>query len=187
LNGIKDGDRDTYIDLSNNKFTFYADNNSIGEIDGAGNLIANRFSSQNQFAIDGNSITVGTASNAQAGLTANGTGKVLLDTANLSISGGVIENSVVDADITFTGLGVKQNRTVSFDSTNGYIGPFGTTVQRNAIVPRLGAIWWNSDNGLLEVYAGAVDGWVSSIGVQAITVTREIAEELNVTYNLILN
>lgn len=187
LNGIKDGDRDTYIDLSNNKFTFYADNTSIGEIDGAGNLIANRFSSQNQFAIDGNSITVGTASNAQAGLTANGTGKVLLDTANLSISGGVIENSVVDADITFTGLGVKQNRTVSFDSTNGYIGPFGTTVQRNAIVPRLGAIWWNSDNGLLEVYAGAVDGWVSSIGVQAVTVTDEIAQDLNVVYNLILN
>ena len=44
LNGIKDGDPDTYIDLSNNKFTFYADNTSIGEIDGAGNLIVNRFS-----------------------------------------------------------------------------------------------------------------------------------------------
>ena len=187
LNGIKDGDRDTYIDLSNNKFTFYADNTSIGEIDGAGNLIVNRFSSQDQFAIDGNTVTVGTASNPQAGFTANGTGKVLLDTANLSVSGGVIENSVVDADITFTGTGVKQNRTVTFDSTNGYVGPFGTGVQRDATTPRLGAIWWNSDSGLLEVYAGAVDGWVSSIGVQSVTVTDEIAQDLNVVYNLILN
>ena len=187
LNGIKDGDRDTYIDLSNNKFTFYADNTSVGEIDGAGNLIVNKFSSQDQFAIDGNTVTVGTASNPQAGFTANGTGKVLLDTANLSVSAGVIENSVVDADITFTGTGVKQNRTVTFDSTNGYVGPFGTGVQRDATVPRLGAIWWNSDSGLLEVYAGAVDGWVSSIGVQSVTVTDEIAQDLNVVYNLILN
>jgi len=45
----------------------------------------------------------------------------------------------------------------------------------------------NTDNGLLEVYAGAVDGWVSSIGVQAVTVTEEIANDLNVVYNLILN
>ena len=130
---------------------------------------------------------MGTASNPQAGFTANGTGKVLLDTANLSVSGGVIENSVVDADITFTGTGVKQNRTITFDSTNGYVGPFGTGAQRDATTPRLGAIWWNSDSGLLEVYAGAVDGWVSSIGVQSVTVTDEIAQDLNVVYNLILN
>jgi hypothetical protein len=187
LNGIKDGDRDTYIDLSNNKFTFYADNNSIGEIDGAGNLIVNSFSSQDQFAIDGRTVSVGSAANAQAGFTANGTGKVVLDTANLSISGGVIENSVTDADITFTGLGTKQNRTVQFDSVNGYVGPFGTQVERDATIPRLGAVWFNTDNGLLEVYAGAVDGWVSSIGVQAVTVTEEIANDLNVVYNLILN
>lgn len=187
LNGIKDGDRDTYIDLSNNKFTFYADNNSIGEIDGAGNLIVNSFSSQDQFAIDGRTVSVGSAANAQAGFTANGTGKVVLDTANLSISGGVIENSVTDADITFTGLGTKQNRTIQFDTTNGYVGPFGTQAQRDATIPRLGAIWFNTDNGLLEVYAGAVDGWVSSIGVQAVTVTRDIANDLNVVYNLILN
>jgi hypothetical protein len=187
LNGIKDGDRDTYIDLSNNKFTFYADNSAIGEIDGAGNLIVNSFSSQDQIAIDGRTVSVGSASNAQAGFTANGTGKVVLDTANLSISGGVIENSVTDADITFTGLGVKQNRTVQFDTVNGYVGPFGTQVQRDATIPRLGAVWFNTDNGLLEVYAGAVDGWVSSIGVQAVTVTEEIANDLNVVYNLILN
>ena len=130
---------------------------------------------------------MGSASNPQAGFTANGTGKVVLDTANLEISGGTIENKLVNQDITFTGTGLKQNRTVQFDSLNGYIGPFGTTVQRDATTARLGAIWWNSDSGLLEVYAGAVDGWVSSIGVQSVTVTDEIAEDLNVVYNLILN
>ena len=187
LNGIKDGDRDTNIDLSSNKFTFYGANTYAGEIDGAGNLIVPSFSSQDQVAINGNTISVGSASNPQAGFTANGTGKVVLDTANLEISGATIENKIVNQDITFTGTGVKQNRTVEFNSTNGYIGPFGTTVERDAITPRLGAIWWNSDSGLLEVYAGAVDGWVSSIGVQSVTVTDEIAEDLNVVYNLILN
>ena len=187
LNGIKDGDRDTNIDLSSNKFTFYTANGYAGEIDGAGNLIVPSFASQDQVAINGNTIGVGSASNPQAGFTANGTGKVVLDTANLEISGATIENKLVNQDITFTGTGLKQNRTISFDSTNGYIGPFGTTVQRDAITARLGAIWWNSDSGLLEVYAGAVDGWVSSIGVQSVTVTDEIAAELNVVYNLILN
>ena len=187
LNGIKDGDRDTQIDLSSNKFTFYTANGYAGEIDGSGNLVVPNFSSQDQIAINGNTIGVGSASNPQAGFTANGTGKVVLDTANLQISGSVIENKLVNQDITFTGTGLKANRTIEFNSTNGYIGPFGTTAQRDATVPRLGAIWWNSDSGLLEVYAGAVDGWVSSIGVQAITVTDEIAAELNVVYNLILN
>jgi len=70
---------------------------------------------------------------------------------------------------------------------NGYVGPFGTQAQRDTTIPRLGAIWFNTDNGLLEVYAGAADGWVSSIGVQAVTVTEEIANDLNVVYNLILN
>ncbi len=130
---------------------------------------------------------MGSASNPQAGFTANGNGKVVLDTANLQISGGTIENKLVNQDITFTGTGVKANRTVQFDSLNGYIGPFGTTAQRDATIARLGAVWWNSDSGILEVYAGAVDGWISSIGVQAVTVTDEIAEDLNVVYNLILN
>ena len=187
LNGIKDGDRDTNIDLSSNKFTFYTANGYAGEIDGAGNLIVPKFASQDQISINGNTIGVGSASNPQAGFTANGTGKVVLDTANIQISGSVIENKLVNQDITFTGTGLKANRTIEFNSTNGYIGPFGTTAQRNVAVPRQGAIWWNSDSGLLEVYAGAVDGWVSSIGVQAITVTDEIAAELNVVYNLILN
>jgi len=187
LGGIRDGDRDTNIDLNNNKFTFYANNQYQGELDGSGNLIVNRFSSQDQFAIDGNRVTVGSAPNPQAGFTANGAGSVVLDTANIKISGSTIENTVADADITFTGTGVKQNRTIQFDTVNGYVGPIGTTSERNTKTPRLGAMWFNTDSGLLEVYAGAADGWVSSIGVQSVTVTDEIANELNVVYNLILN
>ena len=186
LNGIKDGDRNTQIDLNSNQFQFYSDNNLVGQLDGSGNLIVNRFSSQNQFALDNNTVTVGSIG-GQAALIANGTGRVVLDTANLEISGGLIENTVVDADITITGTGLKQNRTIRFDTTNGYIGPFGTEAQRDATVPRLGALWFNTDNGLLEIYAGAADGWVSSIGVQEVTVTRELANDLNTVYNLILN
>ena len=187
LGGIRDGDRDTNIDLNSNKFTFYANNQYQGELDGSGNLIVNRFSSQDQFAIDGNTITVGSAVDPQAGFTANGAGKVVLDTANIEISSGTIENKIVDQDITFTGTGVKQNRTIQFDTPNGYVGPIGNTAERNTKTPRLGALWFNTDNNLLQVYAGAADGWVSSIGVQSVTVTDEIANELNVVYNLILN
>jgi len=186
LNGIKDGDRNTAIELNNNKFTFYAGSNNIGEIDGLGNLRVTRFSSQNQFALDNNTVTVGSIG-GQAALIANGAGKVVLDTANLEITGGLIENTVVDADITITGTGLKQNRTVQFDTTNGYVGPYGTEAQRNATVPRLGALWFNTDNKELQVYAGAADGWVQSIGVQEVTVTRELANDLNTIYNLILN
>ena len=186
LNGIKDGDRNTALELNNNKFTFYAGSNNIGEIDGLGNLRVTRFSSQNQFALDNNTVTVGSIG-GQSALIANGAGKVVLDTANLEITGGLIENTVVDADITITGTGLKQNRTVQFDTTNGYVGPYGTEAQRNATVPRLGALWFNTDNKELQVYAGAADGWVQSIGVQEVTVTRELANDLNIIYNLILN
>lgn len=151
-----------------------------------GNLRVTRFSSQNQFALDNNTVTVGSIG-GQSALIANGAGKVVLDTANLEITGGLIENTVVDADITITGTGLKQNRTVQFDTTNGYVGPYGTEAQRNATVPRLGALWFNTDNKELQVYAGAADGWVQSIGVQEVTVTRELANDLNTIYNLILN
>jgi hypothetical protein len=186
LNGIKDGDRNTQIDLNSNQFQFYADNTYMGQLDGAGNLIVNRFSSQNQFALDNNTITVGSIG-GQAALIANGTGKVVLDTANLEIYGTSIENTVVNADITITGTGLKQNRTIQFDSTNGYVGPYGTQAQRDATIPRLGALWFNTDNKQLQVYAGAADGWVQSIGVQEVTVDAELAQDLNVLYNLILN
>lgn len=185
LGGIRDGDRDTNIDLNSNKFTFYANNQYQGELDGLGNLILNRFSSQDQFAIDNNSITVGTALNAQAGLTANGAGKVILDTADLEIQGGLIKNTANNSDMVFTGTGVKQNRYIQFDSTNGYVGPFGTEIERDAQIARAGELWWNTTNGTLEVYTAS--GWKSATGLQEITVTDEVAAELNVIYNLILN
>jgi hypothetical protein len=46
--GIRDGDYDTYIDLSNNQFDFIAGGTSVGTIDGSGNFVANRLSSQDQ-------------------------------------------------------------------------------------------------------------------------------------------
>ena len=185
LNGIKDGDRDTQIDLSSNKFTFYANNQYQGELDGAGNLIVNRFSSQDQFAIDGNSVTVGTAPNAQAALIANGTGKVVLDTADLEIQGGLIQNTANNSDLLITGTGLKQNRYIQFDSTNGYVGPYGTQAERDAQTARIGEMWWNTTSSTLEVYTST--GWKSATGLQEITVTDEVAADLNVIYNLILN
>lgn len=186
LNGIKDGDRNTLIDLNNNEFQFYADGQLIGEIDQQGVLTATRFSSQNQFALDNNTVTVG-GIGAQAALIANGQGKVFLDTSEFEIKGGEILTTGTNSDLRITGTGTKQNRYIQFDSINGYVTKYGTQTERNAQTARQGELWWNTTNSTLEVYTDAVNGWKSATGLQEITVTTDLAQELNVLYNLILN
>ena len=75
LGGIRDGDLDTKVDLSNNEFTFFSAGSNMGTIDGLGNLTVPRFESQDKFTIDGNQITVST-SGEEAALVANGNAKV---------------------------------------------------------------------------------------------------------------
>ena len=183
--GIRDGDYDTYIDLSNNQFDFIAGGTSVGTIDGSGNFVANRLSSQDQFAIDNNQITTGTANDPEASLQANGNGKIFMDTSNFEVFGGTFLNTVTNSDFVLTGTAPKANRYIHFDTTQAYRGHYGTEAQRDARTPRAGELFWNQDSSTLEVYTA--NGWKSATGLQEITVTEDFAQDLNVLYNLILN
>lgn len=75
LEGIYDTDRDTYLDLSNNEYTFYTGGVPTHTLNGT-LLESTALSSNNKFKIDGN--TVGTTSNGQAiQLKSNGTRKTI--------------------------------------------------------------------------------------------------------------
>jgi len=184
--GIRDGDYDTYIDLSNNQFDFIAGGTSVGTIDGSGNFVANRLSSQDQFAIDSNTITTGTANNPEASLQANGNGKIFMDTSNFEVFSSTFLNTVTNSDFVLTGTAPKANRYIHFDTNQAYRGHYGTETDRDARAnPRDGELFWNQTSATLEVYTAS--GWKSATGLQEITVTEEFAQDLNVLYNLILN
>lgn len=184
--GIRDGDYDTYVDLSNNQFDFVAGGTSIGTIDGSGNMVATRFSSQDQFAIDSNTITTGTAQDPEASLQANGNGKIFMDTSNFEVFSSTFHNTVTNSDFVLDGTAPKVNRYIHFDTTQAYRGHYGTQSDRDARAnPRAGELFWNQTNSTLEVYTAS--GWKSATGLQEITVTEDFAQDLNVLYNLILN
>jgi hypothetical protein len=187
MGGVRDGDYNTVIDLNSNQFQFYADNQFMGTLSSQGDLSVTRFSSQNQFVLDGNSVTVGSVMGTESALVANGLGRVLLDTSDFEISGTVITTNGTNNDIVVTGTGIKQNRYIQFDTTNAAKFPNLTTAQRDAKTARLGEVIWNTSALVLEVYGGVGVGWKSATGLQEITVTRELAEELNILYNLVLN
>ena len=184
LGGIRDGDLDTKVDLSNNEFTFFSAGSNMGTIDGLGNLTVPRFASQDKFTIDGNQITVSTPGE-EAALVANGNAKVFMDTSNFEFKGSELLNTGTNSDMVFTGTGTKQNRIIHFETTQAYKGHAGDEATRDAQTARQGELWWNTTNSTLEVYTGSQ--WKSATGLQEITVTEAFAQELNALYNLILN
>ena len=184
LGGIRDGDLDTKVDLSNNEFTFFAQGNNMGTINGSGHLTVPRFASQDKFTIDGNQITVSTPGQ-EAALVANGNAKVFLDTSQFELQGGEILTTGTNSDMVFTGTGLKQNRIIFFETTQAYKGHAGNTAARDAQTARQGELWWNQTTSTLEVYTGTQ--WKSATGLQEITVTESFAQDLNLLYNLILN
>jgi hypothetical protein len=184
LGGVKDLDQDTRIELNSDQFYFYANGVNTGRIDTAGNLIVNRFHSQSQFALDNNTVTVGSATpGTVAGLTANGTGVVQFDTSNYVFNNGTIRNTVNNSDILFQMTGVQKEQKVEFRANNKAVRvPFGNTLQRNPGV--IGEIYYNTQAQRLQVYNGSV--WTEAAGATLVTVTTEVAAELDVIYNLIL-
>ena len=184
LGGIRDGDLDTKVDLSNNEFTFFAQGNNIGTINGSGHLTVPKFSSQDKFTIDGNQITVSTPGE-EAALVASGGRKVFLDTSEFEMQGSELLVTGTNNDMVFTGTGTKQNRIIHFETTQAYKGHAGDEATRDAQTARQGELWWNTTNSTLEVYTGSQ--WKSATGLQEITVTEAFAQELNLLYNLILN
>jgi hypothetical protein len=184
LGGVKDLDQDTRIELNSDQFYFYANGVNTGRIDTAGNLIVNRFHSQSQFALDNNTVTVGSATpGTVARLTANGTGVVQFDTSNYVFNNGTIRNTVNNSDILFQMTGVQKEQKVEFRANNKAVRvPFGNTLQRNPGV--IGEIYYNTQAQRLQVYNGST--WTEAAGATLVTVTTEVAAELDVIYNLIL-
>jgi len=185
LGGVKDLDGNTRIELISDQFYFYADGVNTARIDTAGNLIANRFSSQNQFAVDSNTVTVGSsAPGTVAALQANGTGRVLFDTSNYVFNEGNIKNTVLHSDITLLMTGVTKEQKVEFRANSkGVRVPFGNTANRNPGV--IGEIYYNTQTARLQVYTGTL--WANAVGVVSGIVTGDEVQEINTIYNLILS
>lgn len=184
LGGVKDLDGDTRIELSSDQFYFYANGVNTGRIDTAGNLIVNRFHSQSQFALDNNTVTVGSATpGTVAALTANGTGVVQFDTSNYVFNNSSIRNTGLNSDILFQMTGVQKDQYVHWSANQkGVRLPYGTTAQRNPGV--IGELYWNTSLQLLQVYDGTV--WGNAAGVSGTIVPQSQVEEINVIYELIL-
>jgi hypothetical protein len=184
LGGVKDLDGDTRIELNSDQFYFYANGVNTGRMDTAGNLIVNRFHSQSQFALDNNTVTVGSATaGTVAALTANGTGAVRFDTSNYVFNNGSIRNTGTNSDIQFQMTGVQKEQYVHWSANGtGVRLPYGSTLQRNPGV--IGELYWNTTLQLLQVYDGTV--WGNAAGVSGTIVPQSQVEEINVIYELIL-
>ena len=184
LGGVRDLDGDTRIELNSDQFYFYANGVNTGRIDTAGNLIVNRFHSQSQFALDNNTVTVGSATpGTVAALTANGTGVVRFDTSNYVFNNGSLRNTGTNSDILFQMTGVTTDQYVHFSANEkGVRLPYGTTAQRNPGV--IGELYWNTTQQLLQVYDGTA--WGNASGVSGTIVPQSQVEEINVIYQLIL-
>ena len=185
LGGVRDADGNTRIDVIGDEFLFYANGVNMGKISTTGDLIVNSFSSQNQFALDNNSVTVGSVTpGTVAGLTANGLGVVRFDTSNYVFNNGTIRNTGTNSDILFQMTGVQKEQQVEFRANQkGLRLPYGITSNRNPGV--IGELYYNTQVGLLQVYTGTA--WATATGAAgAIEVTQEIAEDVNTIWNLIL-
>lgn len=185
LGGVRDADGNTRIDVIGDEFLFYANGVNMGKVSTTGDLIVNRFSSQNQFALDNNSVTVGSVTpGTVAGMTANGLGVVRFDTSNYVFNNGTIRNTGTNSDILFQMTGVQKEQQVEFRANQkGLRLPYGNTANRNPGV--IGELYYNTQVGLLQVYTGTA--WATATGAAgAIEVTQEIAEDVNTIWNLIL-
>lgn len=185
MGGVRDLDQNTRIEINSDQFYFYADGTNIGRLDTAGNLIVNKFSSQNQFALDGNTVTVGSVTpGVTAGLFASGTGSVVIDTSNYNFRDNSLINTVLNSDMQFIMTGVQKEQRVVFEANQkGLRVPYGNTASRNA--GRIGELYWNTQTVRLEVFTGT--SWVSAVGAFSTEVTAELAQDLNVIYELILS
>ena len=185
MGGVRDLDQNTRIEINSDQFYFYADGTNIGRLDTAGNLIVNKFSSQGQFALDGNTVTVGSATpGVTAGLFASGTGSVVIDTSNYSFRNNSLVNTVLNSDLQFIMTGVQKEQKVVFEANQkGVKVPYGNTASRNT--GRIGELYWNTQTVRLEVFTGT--SWVSAVGAFSTEVTAEDANDLNVIYELILS
>jgi hypothetical protein len=173
LRGIWSEDRQTYV-LANatNDFSFVT-NGVTNTTLSSTSLTTNRLVSQNNVAIDGNTISTATT-NAAMTLTATGT----VNIANLEFDTNTIHNTI-DQAFKFSKTGAQGY--IHFDTTYGVVFPAGSTAQRPAGV--IGQTRFNTGLAYLETYDGTQ--WANIAGAGG-GITEEYMEELVNIYTIAL-
>lgn len=175
FDGLYDTDRDTYIDLSNNQFTFVTGNAANTVINNL-TLITNRLDSQDSLSINGNTITSATP-DSDIQFISNGLGSISQE--DLVFKNSTITNTL-DTAFTFSLADIYSY--LKFDQTMGLVVPYGNDAARPA-TPEIGTTRFNTQRGYLESYNGTQ--WVLAAGGGE-SVTEEYAEDINFLWNLIL-
>lgn len=172
---MRDSDRDTYINLNDNQFRFVAD--------GQQNTLLNqhilqttKFTSDNKFQIDGNTITSATP-DADINFFANGTGGIPFE--DIEFKGTTVTNKL-NTPFRF-GLADVYSY-LKFDNPYGLVVPAGVNANRPS-APETGTTRWNQDQGYLETWNGTQ--WVLAAGGGA-SVTQEYAEDINFLWATLL-
>jgi len=122
-----------------------------------------------------NNLITTNVSNSDLDLSANGTGKLVVN--NISISGDTITNTIDSAfEIKNTLYGV-----VKFDTTGAVRIPAGTNAERPTTA-EVGMTRWNTENDVLEVWDGST--FITAAGTSA-TISSEEMDDLILEYTLI--
>jgi hypothetical protein len=179
LEGIYSTDRRTYIDLSNNEFSFVTDNTSRARLNGFG-LFADQFSSNNKFKIDGNVVT-SAETNGRVYLRSNGTGKTIIE--DLTFQDGTLTDTTGAPTFSFNLTNNSGEAYLKIDNVSGIVTPFGDDTTRPTS-PEIGHIRYNTDREYLEVYTGSQ--WQISIG-SVESLEEADVEALNFLWNVILD
>ena len=179
LEGIFSTDRRTYIDLSNNEFSFVTDNISRARLNGFG-LFTDQLTSNNKFKIDGNVVT-SAETNGRVFLRSNGTGKTLIE--DLTFQNGILTDTTGAPTFSFNLTNTNGEAYLKIDNVSGIVTPFGGDATR-PVAPEIGHIRYNTDREYLEVYTGTQ--WQISIG-SVESLEEEDVEQLNFLWNVILD
>tara|TARA_E500000178_G_scaffold326696_1_gene355158 strand:+ start:2677 stop:5520 length:2844 start_codon:yes stop_codon:yes gene_type:complete len=172
---MRDGDRDTYINLNDNQFRFVTANQQNTLLN-QHILQTNKFTSDNKFSLDGNTITSATA-DADINLFANGTGGIPFE--DVEFKGQTVTNKL-NTPFTF-GLADAYSY-LKFDNVYGLVVPAGDNSNRPGTAEQ-GTTRWNQDQGYLETWNGTQ--WVLAAGGGA-SVTQEYAEDINFLWATLL-
>ena len=178
LQGIFDSDRNTFLDLSNNEFTFT--NNSVSNHVLNGTLLESKgFSSNGKFSIDSN-IVSSDQTNGTAWLRSNGTGTTNIET--LTFGNSILTDTTNAPTFSFNLTNTNNRAYLKIDNVNGFVIPYGTDAQR-PLNPEVGHTRYSLDNEYLETYNG--EQWINAAG-QVEAILEEDVEELAYIWNVIL-
>lgn len=178
LQGIYDSDRNTYLDLSNNEFTFVSDGVANHTLNGT-LLESTGFSTAHKFSIDGN-IVSSDQTNGTAWLRSNGTGTSNIET--LTFGDSILTDTTNAPTFSFDLTNTNNRAYLKIDNVNGFVIPYGTDVERPTN-PEIGHTRWSTDNEFLETYNGTQ--WINAAG-QVEAILEEDVEELAYIWNVIL-